>query len=192
MKLVNTIVLTSILTAGSLLASNYKIDTSHSDVQFKVKHMMISKVAGSFEKFYGTFNFDEKTKKFSSINGQVEVNSITTQNKKRDNHLKSADFFDVKKYPQMSMKLISQNGSKVNVAFTIKDVTKTITMNLEEVNGPIKDPWGYTRSAFELNGKINRKDFNINFSQLLETGGLLVGDIIKLNLSFEGIKTSKK
>jgi len=192
MKLVNTIVLTSILTAGSLLASNYKIDTSHSDVQFKVKHMMISNVAGSFEKFTGTFNFNEKTKKFSSINGQVQVNSITTQNKKRDNHLKSADFFDVKKYPKMSMKLISQNGSKVNVEFTIKDVTKVISMNLEEVNGPIKDPWGYTRSAFELDGKINRKDFNINFSQLLETGGLLVGDIIKLNLSFEGIKTSKK
>jgi len=150
--------------------------------------MMISSVKGNFEKFSGTFSLDEKTKHFSSIEGTVEVGSITTQNAKRDDHLKSKAFFDVAKYPKMKIKLIKQNGDKAEVELTIKGITNIVTMELEEINGPVKDPWGNVRSAFELNGKINRKDFNMNFHKLLETGGLLVGDTIKLNLILEGTK----
>ena len=188
MKLINRLALTAILTVSSLYGTDYKVDVDHSDVGFKVKHMMISSVKGNFEKFSGTFSLDEKTKHFSSIEGIVQVGSITTQNQKRDDHLKSVDFFDVAKYPEMKIKLIKQNGDEAEVELTIKDVTKTITMELEEINGSVKDPWGNVRSAFELHGKINRKDFNINFSQLLETGGLLVGDIVKLNFVIEGTK----
>jgi len=188
MKLVSKLALTAILTVGSLYGADYKVDVDHSDVGFKIKHMMISSVKGNFERFSGTFTLDEKTKQFSSIEGTVQVGSITTQNQKRDDHLKSADFFDVEKYPEMKIKLIKQNGDEAEVELTMKDVTKTITMELEEINGPVKDPWGNIRSAFELHGKINRKDFNINFSKVLETGGLLVGDTVKLNLVLEGTK----
>ncbi|WP_039920279.1 YceI family protein, partial [Sulfurimonas gotlandica] len=162
---------------------------SHSDVGFKVKHMMISNVKGSFEKFGGTFTIDEKTKQFSAINGTVEVASLTTQETKRDIHLKSGDFFDVAKYPQMHLKFLKQNDDKATFELTIKDVTKVVTLDIEEISGTIKDPWGNTRLAFELQGKINRKDFNINFNQLLETGGLIVADEVKFDIVLEGIQT---
>ena len=189
MKLINTLALTTLLSLSSLYAGDYKVDSSHSDVGFKVKHMMISSVKGSFENFSGTFSFDEKKKHFSSIEGVVEVGSITTKDEKRDKHLKSADFFNAEKYPEMKIKLIKQSGNEASVELTIKDVTKNITMTIEEINGPVKDPWGNVRSAFELNGEINRKDFNINFHKLLETGGLLVSDTIKLNIVIEGTQT---
>jgi polyisoprenoid-binding protein YceI len=188
MKFINTLALTTLLTLSSLYATDYKVDSSHSDVGFKVKHMMISSVKGSFEKFSGTFSFDEKKKHFSNINGVVEVASITTKDQKRDKHLKSTDFFNAEKYPKMIIKLIKQSGNEASIELTIKDVTKTITMSIEEINGPIKDPWGNVRSAFELHGEINRKAFNIKFHKLLETGGLLVGDTIKLNIVIEGIQ----
>jgi polyisoprenoid-binding protein YceI len=192
MKLISKLALTAILSVGTLYGVEYKVDVDHSDIGFKIKHMMISSVKGNFEKFSGTFSFDEKTKQFSSIEGTVEVGSIMTQNQKRDNHLKSADFFNVGKYPEMKIKLIKQTGDNAEVELTIKGITKIIIMELDEINGPIKDPWGNIRSAFELHGKINRKDFNINFSQLLETGGLLVGDTVKLNLILEGTQIVKK
>lgn len=188
MKLVNTLALTTLLTLSSLYCADYKVDSEHSDVGFKVKHMMISSVSGSFQNFSGSFSLDEKKKHFSSIDGTVEVGSITTQNKKRDKHLKSTDFFDAVKYPEMKVKLIKHDGDEAEVELTIKDVTKTIMMEIEEINGPVKDPYGNLRSAFELHGKINRKDFNINFHKLLETGSLLVGDTVKLNFVLEGIQ----
>jgi polyisoprenoid-binding protein YceI len=184
--------LIAILTMSSLCGAKYKVDANHSDIGFKIKHMMISSVKGNFSKFSGTFSLDEKTKQFSNIEGIVEVGSIMTQNQKRDNHLKSADFFNVVKYPNMKMKLIKQIGDNVEIKLTIKNITKTIIMELDEINGPIKDPWGNIRSAFELHGKISRKDFNINYSKLLETGGLLIGDTVKLNLILEGIQTIKR
>jgi polyisoprenoid-binding protein YceI len=192
MKIVNTLALTAILTLSSLYGADYKVDSVHSDIGFKIKHMMISSVKGNFKEFSGTFTLDEKTKQFSSIEGTVQVGSITTQDQKRDQHLKGADFFNVTKYPEMKIKLIKQNGDEAEVELTIKDVSQTITMELEEINGPVKDPWGNLRSAFELHGKINRKDFNMNFNKLLETGGLLVGDTVTLNLVLEGIKVTKK
>jgi polyisoprenoid-binding protein YceI len=174
---------------GSLYGASYNVDAGHSDIGFKVKHMMISNVKGNFEKFSGTFTIDEKTKKFSEIEGIVEVASLTTQDAKRDGHLKSADFFDAQKFPQMHLKLIEQHGNDVKMQLTIKDVTKIIDMELEEVSGTVKDPWGYTRMAFELHGAVNRKDFHISFNQLLETGVLIVGDKIKMDIIIEGIQT---
>ena len=188
MKLLHSLILTSVLSCASLVASEYKVDTVHSDIGFSAKHMMISHVKGNFKKFTGTFSLDEKSKQFSSLKGTVDVASISTQNKMRDDDLRSGNFFDVAKYPQMSLKLIKQMGDKAIVALTIKDVTKEIEMELEDISGPIKDPWGNIRSAFAMHGKIDRKDFHMNFNKVLETGGLLVGDTVKIDLTIEGIK----
>ncbi len=189
MKLVKVLALSAMIGLGSLYGSNYNVDTSHSDIGFKAKHMMISNVKGNFEKFSGSFSLNEKTKQFSALNGSVEVASLTTQDAKRDAHLRSVNFFDVAKYPMMQMKLIKQDGDDVKMQLTIKDVTKVIDMKLEDISDTIKDPWGNTRIAFELHGAINRQDFNINFNQLLETGGLLVSDKIKIDIVIEGIQT---
>jgi len=189
MKLVQSLALSAVVGLSLLNAANYNVDASHSDVGFKVKHMMISSVKGSFEKFDGNFSIDEKTKHFSAINGTVEVESLTTKEAKRDDHLKSGDFFDVVKYPQMHLKLLKQSAEKATFELTIKDVTKVVTLDIEEISGTVKDPWGNTRLAFELHGKINRKDFNINFNKVLETGGLLVGDTVKFEILLEGIQT---
>jgi len=188
MKLFKTLAFLAILGLGSLQGANYIVDSTHSSVGFKVKHMMISNVKGSFGSFSGNFSIDEKTKIFSSLKGVVDVSTITTKEKKRDSHLKSADFFDVAKYPTMQLELLEHKVSKLRVKLTIKNVTKIVIMDVTEINGPLKDPWGYTRMAFELHGKINRKDFNINFNQLLETGGLLVGDSVKIDLVLEGTR----
>ena len=188
MKLVKSLALSALVGLSFLNAASYSVDASHSDVGFKVKHMMISSVKGNFEKFDGTFTIDEKTKQFSAINGTVEVASLTTQEAKRDAHLKSADFFDAAKYPQMNLKLLKQSGDEGTFELTIKDVTKVVTLNIEEISGSVKDPWGNTRLGFELSGKINRKDFNINFNKVLETGSLLVGDKVKFEILIEGIQ----
>ena len=189
MKVVKSIALSAIVGLSFLNAANYNVDTSHSDVGFKVKHMMISNVKGGFDKFEGTFSIDEKTKRFSTINGTVDVASLTTKETKRDVYLKSGDFFDVEKYPQMHLQLIRQDRDIGTFEVTIKGITKIVILDIEEISGTIKDPWGNTRLAFELHGKINRKDFNMNFNQVLESGGLIVGDIVKFDILVEGIQT---
>ena len=151
--------------------------------------MMISNVKGNFEKFSGTFSLNEKTKHFSSIVGTVDVFSLNTKEAKRDGHLKNGDFFDVEKYPQMHLQLIKQDGARGTFNLTIKDITEIVTLDIEEISATVKDPWGNTRLAFELHGKINRKDFNMNFNEVLETGGLLVGDMVKFDILLEGIQT---
>ena len=189
MKVVKSLVLSTIAGLSFLNAANYNVDVSHSSVEFKVKHMMISNVRGSFSDFKGKFEIDEKAKKFSSMQGTVQVASLSTKNAMRDKDLKSSNFFDVEKYPQMHLKLLKQNGDTGTFELTIKNVTKVVNLDMEEISGPIKDPWGNTRMAYEVHGKINRKDFNINFNQLLETGGLLVGDVVKFDVLIEGIKS---
>ncbi len=189
MKSIISLALAGMLGLTSLVGADFNVDTSHSNIGFKVKHMMISNVTGNFQEFEGSFSLDEKSKVLSSIEGTVTVSSITTQNKKRDDHLRSADFFDAEKYPQMTLKLIKHEGDKAIVELTIKDVTKQIEMEVEDVSGIIKDPWGNSRAALALEGKIDRKAFNINFNKMLETGGLLVDDKVKLNIELEGIMT---
>ena len=189
MKIVKSLALSAVVGLSFLNAASYTVDASHSDVGFKVKHMMISNVKGSFEKFGGSFNIDEKTKTLSSVNGTVEVASLSTQEAKRDAHLKNEDFFDVNRYPQIYLKLIKQDGKKGAFELTIKDVTKIVVLDINEISNSIQDPWGNTRLAFELHGKINRKDFHMNFNETLETGGLLVGDMVKFDILLEGIKT---
>ena len=188
MKLVNTLTLTALFGIHALYASDYRVDPIHSEIGFKVKHLMISSVKGTFKNFEGTYSLNEAKKHLSSLEGTVEVATLNTDEKDRDNHLRSPDFFNATKYPKMKLKLLQQNGDKATIELTIKGITKKVTMELEEINGPIKDPWGNVRSAFELHGKINRKDFKINFNKILETGGFLVGDMVTIDIVIEGIK----
>lgn len=181
------ILLSSILSAGTLFAGTYKVDIDHSNIAFKVKHMMISNVKGQFEKFSGIFEYDEKTKTLQSLKGEVDVNSISTDNAKRDGHLKSADFFDVAKYPTMSYELDKVDGDTAYGKLTIHGITKEVKMELETSGVVVKDPWGNRRTGLSLSGKINRKDFGLNWNQVIEAGGVMVGDEVKMSIELEGI-----
>ena len=178
--------LASILSAGALYAGTYNVDTSHSNVGFKVKHMMISNVTGKFDTFNGSFDYDEKTNSLKSLNGVVEVKSINTANEKRDNHLRASDFFAADKYPQIIFNLNKVEDDKAYGKLTMRGVTKDVVLDVE-TNGTIKDPWGNTRAGLVLEGKVNRMDYGIKYNSVLEAGGVAVGEKVKLIVELEGI-----
>ncbi|MGB5791306.1 YceI family protein, partial [Poseidonibacter sp.] len=128
--------LASILAAGALYAGTYNVDTSHSNVGFKVKHLMISNVTGKFDTFSGSFEYDEKTNSLKSLNGNIIVNSINTENAKRDGHLKSADFFDAQKFPSLTFKLNKIKNDKAYGVLTMKGIAENITLDFEN-NGTV-------------------------------------------------------
>ena len=184
---IKTILLASLLSVGTLLAGNYKVDVDHTSVAFKVKHMMISNVKGEFGKFSGTFVYDEKTKTLKALQGDVAVTSISTDKATRDGHLKSADFFDVAKYTMMSYTLDKVVGNKAYGKLTIHGITKEVPMDLELSGNTVKDPWGNIRTGLSLSGTINRKDFGLMWNQAIEAGGVMVADEVKINVEIEGI-----
>ncbi len=186
MKLSAT-VLASMLSIGTLFAGTYNVDIDHSNIGFKVKHMMISNVAGEFDTFKGSFVYDENTKTLTALNGTVEVASINTDNKKRDDHLRSKDFFDVNKYPTMSLVLEKVDGDIAYLTLTMHGVSKMVKMDLETSGMVIKDPWGNTRTGLSLTGNINRTEFGLTWNEIMEAGGLTVGEDVKISLELEGI-----
>lgn len=171
-----------------LFAETYNLDIAHSHVSFKARHMMISTVEGQFDKFNGSFIYDNKTKKLISVKGTADVNSIDTKVVKRDAHLKSSDFFDAAKYPTLTFVSTKVKGDKVYGKLTMRGVTKDIVLNLD-VAGTITDPWGNVRTGLSLTGKVNRKDYGLNWNKVIEAGGVLVGDMIKIDIGLEGIET---
>ncbi|MCI4407268.1 MAG: polyisoprenoid-binding protein [Sulfuricurvum sp.] len=176
--------------AGLLLGSTcasaavYKVDPSHSTVGFKVKHMMISTVTGKFGNFSGTYDLDKGV--FKSLSGIIKADSIDTGIAKRDDHLRSADFFDVAKFGDITFTMTSASKSKMTGNLTIHGITKKVVLDVE-MGGVVEDPWGNQRSGFVLNGKINRKDFGLNWNKAIEAGGVVVGDEVKLVVEIEGI-----
>ena len=186
MKL-RTLLLASMLSVGTLVAGTYNVDKDHSDVGFKVKHMMVSNVKGQFDKFSGSFVYDEKTKTLQALTGVVDVNSINTDNAKRDAHLKSADFFDAVKYPEMKLTLVKVDGDTAYTKLTLHGITKDVKMELETSGIVIKDPWGNSRTGLSLSGTINRIDYALKWNQLMEAGGVMVGEKVKINIELEGI-----
>jgi polyisoprenoid-binding protein YceI len=148
---------------------------------------MISNVKGEFGKFSGNFVFDEKTKTLQALHGDVEVASISTDNTKRDGHLKSADFFDVAKYTMMSYTLDKVIGKTAYGKLTIHGITKEVKMDLDLSGNVVKDPWGNVRTGLSLNGTINRKDFGLMWNQAIEAGGVMVGEEVKISVEIEGI-----
>lgn len=177
----------SILAAGALYAGTYNVDASHSNVGFKVKHLMISNVTGKFDKFNGSFEFDEKSGKVTSVDGTVEVASINTDNEKRDGHLKSADFFDAGKYPTITFKVDKIEDEKAYGKFTMRGVTKDVEFDIENT-ATVTDPWGNKRVGVEISGKVNRKDYGVNWNKALEAGGVVVDETVKIIVELEGIE----
>ena len=168
---------------------SYKIDPAHSQVQFTVRHMMISKVRGWFEKFDGVVALDPQTPANTTVDIKIEATSVNTRDDKRDGHLRSADFFDAEKYPHLTFKSksVKVNGTetaKLVGDLTIRDITHEVTLDVE-FNGSAKSPWGTTSYGFNARTVINRKDWNLNWNAALETGGWLVGDDIAIDIELE-------
>lgn len=166
----------------------WTIDATHSHVGFSVRHMVVSTVRGEFRTFTGTVNFDEANPAASSVEAEVQTASISTHDDNRDNHLRSADFFDAEKYPTITFKSTSVEKAgddyKVTGDFTLHGVTRPITFTLE-YSGTVKDPYGLQRAGFSAKTKINRKDYGLTWNNLLETGGAIVSDEVKIELEVE-------
>ncbi len=171
------------------VVGTWTVDTAHSEVGFSVRHMMVSKVRGRFAKFEGTIVTADDISK-SSVTASVDLNSIDTNNEQRDNHIRSADFFEVEKYPTMTFAStsISEQGDKYLLTgdLTLHGVTKSVTFELE-VNGFGPDPYGGTRAGFSAKGVISRDDFNIGIPMPMDGGGVVVGDKVNIDLEIEAI-----
>ena len=170
----------------------WQIDPSHSAVNFSARHMMLSTVRGQFEKFSGTVDFDEANPAAAAVDVTIEAASVNTKDEKRDGHLKSPDFFDVEKFPGLSFKsknvqVIDSNHAKLNGDLTIKGISKPVVLDVE-YHGQVKSPWGTTNAGFSASTKINREDWGLTWNAPLETGGVLVGKDIKIELELETIK----
>jgi polyisoprenoid-binding protein YceI len=180
-------------------AADYELDTAHSEVTFKVRHLG-NKVSGRFTKIGGTFSYDPAGPATWKAEAKIDPASISTDHEKRDAHLKSPDFFDVAKCPELKFKStkvadVKDNAAKLHGDLTMHCVTKPIVLDLE-MGGTSKDPWGGQHAGFSARGKINRKDWGINWNQVLDTGGLFVGDDVEVAIEVDGklkaAKTDKK
>jgi polyisoprenoid-binding protein YceI len=167
--------------------TNWTIDNTHSEIAFKVKHLMISTVTGHFEDFEANAKTDGDNFNNAMIAFSAKTNSINTKNNDRDTHLKSDDFFNSEKYPEMTFVSKSFTGEQLIGDLTIRDVTKEITLNAE-LNGIAVDPYGQTKAGFEIKGEINRKDFNLTWSAVTEAGSIVVSDKVKLVIDVQFIK----
>ncbi|MEP7265219.1 MAG: YceI family protein [Bacteroidota bacterium] len=182
------------MTTLNAIQTKWAIDPMHSEVQFKIKHLMISTVTGSFKSFSGTVISPTEDFEDADIQFSLDVNSITTNQEMRDNHLKNDDFFQADKYPTIDFK--STSFKKVNDVnyvlvgnLTMKGVTKEIEVNAE-FGGESKDHQGNLKAGFEVTGIINRKDFGLTYNALTETGGLALGENIKLIANLQVVKES--
>ena len=167
--------------------TKWLIDAAHSEINFKVKHMMISNVTGHFEKFDGYVETETDSFKDADFSFVAEIDSINTKNEQRDTHLKSDEFFDAATHPQLKFVSKSFDGSNLVGDLTIKGVTKEVTLDTD-FNGIAVDPYGQTKAGFELQGSINRKDFGLTWSAVTEAGNVVVSDTIKLIADIQFIK----
>jgi polyisoprenoid-binding protein YceI len=175
---------------------SFIIDSVHTHVGFSVKHMMVSTVRGQFRKFDGKIRLDAKDFAKSSFEGEVDVASIDTGNPDRDNHLRTNDFFDAPNHPKITFKstnIVARGGNDyvVHGDLTIRGVTKPVALDVE-FHGTAKNPYGKTVTGLSASAVINRKDFGVNFNALLETGGVAVGEKVKLELELEAVAVEEK
>ncbi len=180
----------ALVAPGLAFAAQYDIDPSHSQAQFTVRHMMVTNVRGEFGKLQGALTLDEKDLKASKVEATIDTASINTREPKRDEHLKSPDFFDVAKHPQMTFKSTQfkkagKDKYKVTGDLTIRGVTKQVVLDVEIPATEAKDPWGNVKRGAVATTEINRKDYGLNWNQALETGGVMVGDTVKVQLDLQ-------
>ena len=173
--------------------TNWILDPSHSEVEFKVKHMMISNVSGNFTKFSATVETEGEDFMTAKVSFIADIDSIETGSDQRDTHLKSADFFDAAKFPQLKFvatkyENVDNDGSyEVYGELTIRGVTKPVRLDTE-FGGVIKDPWGNTRAGITVSGKINRKDFGLTWNGVTEAGSLIVSEDVRIHVGLEFVK----
>jgi len=170
----------------------WTMDPTHSEVQFKVRHLMISNVTGIFPKFDVQVETEDLDFMTAKAKFTADTTVVTTNNEQRDQHLRSADFFDSAKFPSLSFvatkyEKVDNDSYELYGDLTIRDVTKNIKLDVE-FGGVITDPWGNTRAGFTINGKINRKDYGLSWNALTETGGLVAGDDVRIHVEVELIK----
>jgi polyisoprenoid-binding protein YceI len=173
--------------------STWEIDSAHSSAHFTVRHLMISNVRGEFRKVTGIMNLDETDITRSNVEAVIDATTIDTREEKRDNHLKSPDFFDVAKYPSITFKSKSVTKAvdgkfKVRGDLTMHGVSKEVTLDVEGLNSQIKDQRGMLKTGATATTRINRRDFGLNYSRALETGGVVVGDEAAITIELEFIK----
>lgn len=176
------------MTTATLASTKWGIDTTHTEVQFKVKHLVISTVTGSFKKFSGSVVSEDEGFDGAEVNFSLDVDSIDTNQPDRDTHLKSADFFAAAEYPTIDfqgiLKKKSGNQFDLEGSLTLRGTTKAVVLGVE-FGGIMVDPWGNTKAGFEISGKINRKDFGLNWNAVTEAGGIVVSDEVKLHINAE-------
>jgi polyisoprenoid-binding protein YceI len=175
-----------------MATNQWILEPTHSEVQFKVKHLMISTVTGHFQKINATVETEGNDFTTAKAHFTADVDSISTNNEQRDGHLKSGDFFDAASHPQIvfdstHLEKVSETNYKLSGNLTMRGVTKPVSLDVE-YGGTITDPWGNTRAGFSLEGKINRKDFGVQWNMATEAGGLVVGEEVKLHINVEFVK----
>lgn len=174
-----------------MATTKWVLDPTHSEVTFKVKHLMFTNVSGQFTKFEATAEADEDNFDNASFSFSADIDSVNTNNADRDGHLKSADFFDAAQFPTLTFTStgVAKDGDDLKVTgdLTVHGVTKSVTLDAE-FGGIQKDPWGNIKSGFSVTGKINRKDFGLTWNAALETGGVMLGEEVKLALELQFVK----
>ncbi|MXN89902.1 hypothetical protein GR160_01570 [Flavobacterium sp. Sd200] len=175
-----------------MATTKWVLDPTHSEATFKVKHLMFTNVSGNFTKFEGAVTSDDENFENASFEFSADADSINTNNSDRDGHLKSADFFDVEQFPKLtftSTSFTKKGGDDYVLTgdFTLHGVTKQVTLDVE-FGGIQKDPWGNIKAGFSATGKINRKDFGLTYNAALETGGVMLGEEVKLALELQYVK----
>lgn len=193
MKKTLLIILLAAASMSTTAQSNrWDIDPTHTQVTFTATHLLITEVTGNFKQFSGNVMSDKPDFSDAKVDFSIKVNSINTDNQMRDDHLKSDDFFNATKYPEINfkgkqMKSAGKGKFKLTGDLTIRDVTKTITMDVV-YSGTVKDPWGNTKAGFKITGKINRFDFGLKWNTLTESGGAVVGQDIIINIPLQLVK----
>lgn len=189
------IIIATLLAAMPALAAadTWQIDPGHASAEFKVRHLMVAYVRGTFTTLAGSAEIDDRELGRSSVSVTIDTASIDTNNAKRDEHLRSSDFFDAANYPKMtfvSKKIVTEEGQLRRIIgdLTIRGTTREVTLTVGDLTPPIKDPWGMTRRGATATAEINRKDFGLTWNKLLETGGVAVGDEVKITIEVELVK----
>ena len=173
--------------------TNWEIDASHSSVHFSVRHMMVSNVRGEFTRVSGKVHVDPRDVTRSTVEAVIDATSISTRDEKRDEHLRSADFLDVANYPTIEFKstrITRESDGSLRLAgnLTIHGVTREVVLDVEDTGTELQDPWGNTKRGASATTKLNRKDFGMQWNVALETGGILVGDGLKVEIDVELLK----
>ncbi len=172
--------------------TKWVLDPTHSELGFKIRHLMISNVTGKFKEFDASAETEGDDFSTAKLKAEVKVNSIDTNNQDRDAHLRNADFFEAETYPEMhfestDVEKVDDDTFNIHGNLTIKDTTKPVKL-VSEYNGIVKDPYGNTKAGFSLSGKINRKEWGINYNAALETGGVMLGDELKIQGEVQLVK----